>query len=207
MSHYNMNQKLLFLSLLPFSMASAGLIANAQIDGFGTTQITGKALVEYLYSVVDPPPPNPTLVAADAVGYTQGPVRPGFMEVIGGGSGDFGYGAASISGFRFSCDQAGCQPNISGRTITLPFTLGTTFPIHTEAFAYPSPQGYGSRGSVGFFLSLFESLSPGPGLPAVPGNKVTIYDRPTEMPEPSTGSFLGVALVLLGLLAVGKIAH
>ena len=197
-----MNLKLLFLCLLACGVASAGLITNAQLDGFGTTQITGKALVEYLYSAVEPSPPKSALVAADGIGFTDGPIRPGFMQLVGGGSGELGYGQASIGEFGFRCGQAGCNPNISGSTITLPFTLGVTFPIHAEAFASISPEGDGGSGKVGFQLSLFDSISLGPGLPSVPGNQVIIYDRPAEMPEPRTGLALGVALVLFGLLSL-----
>src|SRR5207248_10653232 len=85
-----MNLKLRFLSLLACSIASAGLITNAQLDGFGTTQVTGKAVVEYLQSAVEPPPPESASVASDAIGYTAGPVRPGFMEVIDGAAANLG---------------------------------------------------------------------------------------------------------------------
>ena len=171
---------LLFAALPAF----ANTIPGAEIDGFGTTVITGSAFAEY---------PSPLSVSASATAIT-GESGPGFLVISGGGGGEFGGGSASIGPYSWNCNDSGCLA--SGFTFgnLLPFTLGVPFQLDISAFA--SVLGSGS-GGANFTFSVFEAVNLGPY--TVKGASVTITDPP-DVPEPATILLASGGLALLVLV-------
>ena len=129
---------------------------------------------------------------------TLGPVRDGFIEITGTGSGDFGGGTVSIGAYTFGCGSSGCSPSgyISG--VPLSFTLGVPFQVSIDAYA--SALGSGS-GAIQFQFSVFEKVDFGAF--KLPGASVDVFDP--QVPEPATLLLCGGGLALL--LVGGRIRN
>jgi len=170
---------LLFAALPAF----ANLVPGAEIDGFGTTVITGSALAQY-------PGPLSAGTSATAITAESGP---GFLIITGGGGGEFGGGSASIGPYSWNCNDSGCIT--SGFTFgdLLPFTLGVPFQVDVSAYA--SPLGSGS-GTANFTFSVFDEFNLGPY--TLKGASVTINDPP-DVPEPATILLSSGGLALLAV--------
>jgi hypothetical protein len=170
---------------------------RALIGGFGTTQILGAAQANYDGYTGTVTPPVSLSFQADAVGYTTGPVRPGLLELSAYGGGTAGTGSGLIGDSHLFCAEFGCMPH---GDVVLPFTLGTEFLIHVEAYAH-NFQGEGGSGEIQFNFSLHDYDYPRADFPPRPGNAVVIYNQPemAHMPEPSTWGMLaiGVGCLLL----------
>ena len=185
----------LFILLLATLPAFASTVTSAEIDGFDTTVVTGTATVSYFGDTsLDP---SSISASASDISMTLGPVRPGFIQIDGGGGGEFGGGNVTIGAYSFNCDSSGCST--PGYTFgdLLPFTLGVPFQVDISAFA--DSFGTGSGNSY-FDFSVFESVDL--GFPSTPfaGASVLVYDPPA-VPEPAT-----ILLCAGGLafLAVGR---
>jgi hypothetical protein len=179
---------LLLIATLP---AFASTITNATISGLGTTTISGSATAAYFSGGFGPPDPSSISASAIANATTLGPVRSGFIEITGSGSGESGVGSGSVGGYSFGCSFS-CSPANDLNGTPLPFTLGVPFQIDVSAFA--SAFGEGS-GNISFQFSVFESILI-PGFAPLPGASVAVFDPP-DVPEPATFAPLGVGLLSL----------
>lgn len=175
----------LLLAALP---ALASTITNAQIDGFGTNIVSGSAIAYYIGSIAGDP--LSISGSATATATTLGPVRDGFLEITGSGSGDFGGGTVSIGAYSFACDIYSCSPSANLNGSALPFTLGVPFQVSIDAYA--SAFGPGS-GAIQFQFSVFEKVDFGPFTFA--GASVEVLDP--QVPEPATILLCGGGLALL----------
>ena len=173
---------LLFAALPAF----ANPITGAEIDGFGTTVITGSALAAY---------PGQLSVSASATAITaeSGPGLLLIDSTLSGGGGEFGSGSASIGQYSWTCDDSGCHspnPDFQFGKL-LPFTLGVAFQVDVSAAASPVSSG---SGTAYFAFSLFQADIEGPY--TFRGAKVTITDPPA-VPEPATILLFGSGLIAL----------
>lgn len=181
---------LLLIATLP---AFASTITNATISGLGTTTVSASATAAYFSGGFGPPDPSSISASAIATAMTLGPVRSGFIEITGSGSGESGGGSGSVGGYSFGCSFS-CSPANDLNGTPLPFTLGVPFQIDVSAFA--SSFGEGS-GNISFQFSLFESILI-PGFAPLPGASVAVFDPPA-VPEPATFLLSGSGLALLAL--------
>jgi hypothetical protein len=181
---------LLLIATLP---AFASTITNATISGLGTNTISASATAAYFSGFGNS---DPGSISASALvnAMTLGPVRNGFIEITGSGSGDSGSGNGSVGSYSFGCGFS-CSPANDFNGTPLPFTLGVPFQIDVGAFASLFGQG---SGTISFQFSLFESFVPYPGFAALPGASVAIFDPPA-VPEPAAILLGGTGLALLTL--------
>ena len=181
----------LFILLLATLPAFASTVTSAEIDGFDTTVVTGTAMVSYFGDTsLDP---SSISASATATSITLGPVRPGFIEIQGWGTGEYGGGNVTIGGYSFSCSDSGCAPQGYINQADLPFTLGVPFQINVSAFANSLNDG---SGNINFEFSLFESVDLGFGYAPFAGESVLVYDPPA-VPEPATILLCAGGLTLL----------
>lgn len=180
-------QKLIGLLLATLPAFATVVTEPAGIGGFGTTTIGAGA--EVFYENPSPSDPGSLSTSAEATGLTLGPVRDGFIEITGGGGGEFGSGGGSVGPYSFGCGSASCSGLLFGEP--LPFTLGVPFTIEVGAFASSFEEG---SGDIGFQFSVFESVVPAPGFPAIL-QSVIVYD-PSSVPEPATFALMGLGFVV-----------
>lgn len=183
----------LFALLLP-CLAPAAVISTARIDlgGFVTSTY---ALAEFVGNPADPDPAS-IFASADVLASTNGPVRPGFLEISGTGDAETSaYSLIRFGDFSFGCGGPGCFPDL-GAGLLRPFTLGTPFQIHVEASANRFMDG---AAILDLQFALFESTVLLPGGRLSPGARVQVFDPPPgpDVPEPAT-----CATLLLGGLAL-----
>ncbi len=177
---------LLLLLALP---ALGGTVTDAWIGGLSTTSVTARADAYYnpcgIYCGAVPPS---LFAAADVTAVTLGPVRSGFIEMTGNGSGEYGAGRVSIGNYSYLCGELCPIPE----GVWMPFTLGVPFDIDVSANAIILGPVYGA-GDISLQFSLFENT----------GASVVVYDAAAAVPEPAM--FTAVGLGLLGLVAFGRI--
>ena len=183
---------ILFLATLP---AFASTFTSAEIDGFDTTVVTGIATASYFGDTsLDP---SSISVSTLASAITLGPVRPGFIEILGSGTSESGGGTVTIGGYSFNCSDFGCAPQSDIHQADLPFTLGVPFQVNISAFANSLNDG---SSIINFKFSLFESVDLGFPFAPFKGESVLVYDPPA-VPEPTTVFLCAGGLALL---AVGR---
>src|SRR5207244_1514162 len=150
-------------------------ITNAGIAGLGSNNVSASAMALYFGGSCFQCPADPFSISADASATvtTLGPVRAGFIEIFGFGSGEFGNGSGSVGGYSFSCSLA-CTPGNYLDGTPMPFTLGVPFEVNVSAFAsFPNS---GGSGQINFNFILFESVKPFEGFGPIPGGSVTVFD-------------------------------
>jgi|GEM_PF-5269647 len=185
----------LFILLLATLPAFASTVTSAEINGFDTTVVTGTAAVSYFGDTGLDPSSISASTMANAI--TLGPVRPGFIEILGLGTSESGGGTVTIGGYSFSCSDFGCAPQGEIHQADLPFTLGVPFQINISAFANSLNDG---SSIVNFQFSLFESVDLGFSFAPFASESVLVYDAPA-VPEPATVFLCAGGLALL---AVGR---
>ena len=168
-----------------------GTVTDAWISGLPTTSVTARADAYYnpcgIYCGGGDP--NFLFASADVLAITLGPVRSGYIEMTGNGSGEYGAGRVSVGNYSYLCGEVCPVPN----GVWMPFTLGVPFDIDVSADAIILGPVYGA-GTITLQFSLFEST----------GASVVVYDAAAvAVPEPAM--FTAVGLGLLGLVACGRI--
>lgn len=184
----------LFVTLSGF----ADVITSRSLNGIGTTTVTGSAMVSYFGNTTNDP--GSTTISAEIEAITLGPIRPGFLEISGGGGGEFGNATVRVGGYGSICGEL-CSAALIGSSFPIPFTLGVPFEISVSAFATTFQHG---SGEISFQFSLFEDfilLPPlAPGLPPqeIPGvgNNVAILAA-SSVPEPAILLPMGMGLLCL----------
>jgi hypothetical protein len=164
------------------------MITGAEIDGLGTTVITGNAFAQH-------PSPLSVNASVTAIAAASGP---GFIVISGGGGGEFGGGSASIGPYSWNCNDSGCVTSGFHFGDLLPFTLGVPFQVNISAFG--SPVGNGS-GTANFTFSAFEAINLGPF--TIKGSSVSVTATDPQVPEPATVLLFCSGLTLLA--AAGRI--
>jgi hypothetical protein len=177
----------LLLLALP---ALCGTVTDAWISGLPTTSVTARADAYYNLCGIycGGGDPNFISASADVLAITLGPVRSGYIEMTGNGSGEYGAGRVSVGNYSYLCGELCPIPN----GVWMPFTLGVPFDIDVSADAMILGPVYGA-GDISLQFSLFENT----------GASVVVYDAAAAVPEPAM--FTAVGLGLLGLVAFGRI--
>ncbi len=170
------------------------------IQGWGATTITAGAVAAGVSGA--------DTVTLIATGYTDGPVRPGFIQLAGLNSivtsgRATGFVNVTVGGFQCSSTSDVAPCNLWGQydpASYLPFTLGTDFMIRiTASFSVAGPNSSGAASSAVAF-TLFDSfLLPG-GTIAMPGAAVPVLAppaTPASAPVPELGTMLLSAPLLL----------
>jgi hypothetical protein len=180
------------------------------VTGFDTTSITASALTEdqSSYSPIDQYEISDS-ADIDAMIFTSGPVRSGFMEITASSTSEFGFiseqvGSWSCSGLGSPCYSPGDQ--------FLPVTLGVPLEL-TIQVSYGLDTG-SALGTVR--VSLFEAYTPPffgsdaffADLPSIPGDAVVLLSAPPA-PEPGTVFLLvaGFGLSCVKALGVRKLCR
>ena len=171
------------------------------VDGFDTTAITASAFAQDQspywasgqYWITD-------TADLDAMIFTSGPVRAGFMEISASSDSEFGSISEQVG--SWSCSGPG-TPCFSSGNQYLPVTLGVPLELAIRV-TYGGETG-SALGTIG--LSLFEATTYMPpywgsdavssDLPLVPGDAVVLLAAPPA-PEPGT-----LFLLVAGLAALG----
>jgi PEP-CTERM motif len=167
------------------------------VTGFDTTSITASALTDDQSIAANGQYQISDSADLDAMIFTSGPVRSGFMEITAASTSEFGFIFEQVG--SWNCYGVG-SPCFSAGNQYIPVTLGLPLEL-TIQVDYTLNTG-SAAGSIG--LSLFEAtpLLPPPGLggdavsadfPLVPGAPVVLLSAP-PVPEPGT-----VLLLVAGL--------
>ncbi len=173
----------------------------ASVHGFGTTAITASAFAQDQspywasgqYWISD-------TADLDAMIFTSGPVRSGFMEISASSDSEFGSISEQVG--SWSCNGPG-TPCFSSCNQYLPVTLGV--PLELAIWVTYGGETGSALGTIG--LSLFEATTYTPpyfgsgnvsgDFPLVPGDPVVLLSAP-PVPEPGT-----VFLLIAGFAAAG----
>jgi hypothetical protein len=171
------------------------------VNGFDTTAITASAFTEdqspfwangqyWIFDTAD----------LDAMIFTSGPVRSGFMEITASSDSEFGSISEQVG--SWSCSGPG-TPCFSSGNQYLPVTLGV--PLELAIMVTYGGETGSALGAIRF--SLFEATTYTPpffgsgavraDLPLFPGDPVVLLAAPSA-PEPGT-----VLLLLVGFAALG----
>jgi hypothetical protein len=168
------------------------------VNGFDTTSISASALAEDQssysangqYQISDS-------ADLDAMIFTSGAVRSGFMEITASSASEFGFISEQVG--SWSCMGLG-SPCYSSGDQFLPVTLGVPLELAIQV-SYGVDTG-SALGTINF--SLFEATSYTPPFGAVsvdaplyPGALVVLLSAP-PVPEPGTVLLLGVGFAAAG---------
>jgi hypothetical protein len=177
------------------------------VNGFDTTSITASALAEDQssysangqYQISDS-------ADLDAMIFTSGPVRSGFMEINASSASEFGFISEQVG--SWSCMGLG-SPCYSSGDQFLPVTLGVPLELAIQA-SYGVDTG-SALGTISF--SLFEATTYTPPFfgndafsrdsPLYPGDPVVLLSAPPA-PEPGTVFLLVVGFAVGGIRMLSR---